>query len=267
MSEDTSPTVGHTLRTAGLLAQYDTPGAAMNAAERVRDAGYTNWDVHTPFPVHGMDGAMGLKPTPVGFISLAGGMTGGTLALLMQWWMNGYDYPLNIGGKPAFAIQTSIPVTFELTILLTAFFTLFGMLGLNRLPTLYHWVFNSRKFERVTDDRFFISIDAEDPKFNRERTRALLERTRPLSLEEIEEEAPGARGTFKENVGLTVEAIAGISSPFAKPGAPAAKAGEKAGEKAAEEAEAPASGKAGEKASEQAGSGDEDSENGSTEKP
>lgn len=215
MSETTSQP-STTVRVAGVLAEYEGPAEVMHAAEKVRDAGYSKWDVHTPFPVHGMDGAMGLKPTPLGFISFLGGITGGTLALLMQWWMNGIDYPLNIGGKPPFAVQASVPVTFELTILLTAFGTLFGMLGLNRLPQWYHWVFNSRKFERATDDRFFISIDAEDQKFDLEKTKALLEKTHPLGLEVIQEIDESASGKLRENVGLTIEALAGISSPLKK---------------------------------------------------
>lgn len=203
------------LRTAGLLAEYETPGQVMHAAEAVRDAGYEKWDVHTPFPVHGMDGAMGLKPTPLGWISFGGGMTGGSLAVLMQWWMGGVDYPLNIGGKPAFALHSSIPIIFELTILLTAFGTLFGMLGLNRLPQLYHWVFGSEQFKRVTDDRFFISIEAEDPKFAK--ARAMLEKTHPLSIEEVEEDMTEVSTEgMRENASATFEALTGVSSPLDK---------------------------------------------------
>lgn len=211
-----SPAAAPTTRVAGLLAEYDTPAAAMHAAEQIRDAGYTKWDVNTPFPVHGMDGAMGLKPTPLGWLSFMGGLTGGSLGLLMQWWMNGVDYRLNIAGKPAFALQTSVPVAYELTILLTAFATLFGMLGLNRLPQLYHWAFHSKKFERVTDDRFFISIDAEDPKFSLDLTRTLLDKTHPLSVEAISESTSEFDSALRENVGTTIEAMTGISSPLAK---------------------------------------------------
>jgi hypothetical protein len=203
-------------RAAGLLAEYDTPAAAYHAAEKVRDAGYTKWDVHTPFPVHGMDHAMGLKPTPVGWISFAGGLTGGSLALLMQWWMNGHDYPLTIGGKPPFALQAAVPVTFELTILLTAFATLFGMLGLNRLPQLYHWAFNSRRFERATDDRFFISIEAVDPKFDAARTRALLESTKPVGLEAIDEVIGDQGAGLREGAEQTFEALTGVTAPFGR---------------------------------------------------
>ena len=202
-------------RIAGLLAEYETPAAVYHAAEKVRDAGYTHWDVHTPFPVHGMDDAMGLKPSSLGYLSLVGGLTGGSLALWMQWWMNGVDYPLNIGGKPAFAFQAFIPVMFELTILLTAFATVFGMLGLNRLPQLYHWTFQSKRFERVTDDRFFVSIEATDPKFEETRTRTLLERTEPAAIERIEEAsaAVSESGALK-NAGLTFEALTGVTAPF-----------------------------------------------------
>lgn len=203
------------LRTAGLLAEYETPGDVMHAAEKVRDAGYEKWDVHTPFPVHGMDGAMGLKPTPLGWISFAGGLTGGTSGVLMQWWMGAVDYPLNIAGKPAFALQSSIPIIFELTILLTAFGTVLGMFGLNRLPQLYHWVFGSEQFKRATDDRFFISIEAEDPKFDK--ARALLEKTHPLSIEAVEEDMTElSTEALRENAGTTFEALTGVSSPLNK---------------------------------------------------
>jgi hypothetical protein len=214
MSDETPITKKVEHRAAGYLAEYDTPAAVLHAAEKVRDAGYSNWDVHTPFPIHGMDGAMGLRATPLGFISLCGGITGGSLALLMQWWMNGYDYPINIAGKPAFAVQAFVPVTFELTILLTAFATLFGMLGLNQLPTFYHWVFGGKRFGRATDDRFFISIAAEDPKFDEESTKKLLDKTHPISLEKVDEEIEVVGRSGRETAGLVVEAIAGISSPF-----------------------------------------------------
>lgn len=203
-----------TSRVAGLLAEYTTPGEAMHAAELIRDAGYTRWDVNTPFPVHGMDAAMGLKATPLGWISLCGGLTGGSLGLLMQWWMNGIDYPLNIAGKPAFALQTSVPVAYELTILLTAFATLFGMFGLNRLPQLYHWAFHSKRFERVTDDRFFITIDADDPKFSVDTTGALLEKTHPAHVEVVTEVLEATRGS--DAASLVFEAMTGISSPLSK---------------------------------------------------
>ena len=170
------------------LAEYETAGGVYHAAEQVRDAGYEKWDVHTPFPVHGMDKAMGLKDSAVGWIVLAMGLTGCMTAFVLMWWTNGYDYPLVIGGKPPFSLTSMIPVMFELTILLSAFGAVFGMFGINQLPKHWHPVFYSERFEKCTDDRFFISIEAADPQFDLEETKALLETTHPSNVELIEEE-------------------------------------------------------------------------------
>jgi hypothetical protein len=171
------------------LAEYETPADVMHAAEKVRDAGYEKWDVHTPFPVHGMDRAMGMRDSAVGWIVLVMGLTGCASAFLLMWWANGIDYPLIIGGKPGFSIPSMIPVMFELTILLSAFGAVFGMLGLNQLPKHHHPVFYSDRFDRCSDDRFFISIEASDPAFDLENTRALLESTHPSHIELIQEES------------------------------------------------------------------------------
>ncbi|MDQ3032910.1 MAG: DUF3341 domain-containing protein [Myxococcota bacterium] len=171
------------------LAEFETPGTVMKAAERVRDAGYRRWDVHTPFPVHGMDRAMGMPDSRLGWIVLACGLTGCASAFAMMYWMNGLDYPLVIGGKPPDALPSMVPVMFELTILLSAFGAVFGMFGLNQLPRHNHPVFHSERFERATDDRFFISIEAADEKFDLEDTRALLESLGAANLELIQEES------------------------------------------------------------------------------
>ncbi len=171
------------------LAEYETPADVMHAAEKVRDAGYERWDVHTPFPVHGMDRAMGLRDSSVGWVVLVMGLTGCLSAVLLMWWTNGVDYPLIIGGKPPYSLPSMIPVMFELTVLLSAFGAVFGMLGINQLPKHHHPVFYSDRFERASDDRFFISIDAADPHFDLEETRALLEGTHPAHIELIQEEA------------------------------------------------------------------------------
>jgi Protein of unknown function (DUF3341) len=170
------------------LAEFETPGKAMHAAEKVRDAGYKRWDVHTPFPVHGMDKAMGLPDSKLGWIVLLCGLTGCSVAFLLIWWTNGVDYPLIIGGKPGFAFPSMVPVMFELTVLLSAFGTVFGMFGLNQLPRHNHPVFYSDRFDRATDDRFFISIEAADDKFDLAATRKLLESLHPSHLELIQEE-------------------------------------------------------------------------------
>lgn len=170
------------------LAEFENPADVMHAAEKVRDAGYSRWDVHTPFPVHGMDKAMGLSDSVMGWIVLACGLTGVTAAFLLMWFTNGYDYPIIIGGKPGAALPSMVPVMFELTILLSSFGAVLGMLGVNQLPRHHHPIFYSERFERCTDDRFFISIEAGDTKFDLDTTRALLEKCHPAHLELIQEE-------------------------------------------------------------------------------
>ena len=156
------------------LAEFTTPDAVMHAAEKVRDRGYTQWDVHTPYPVHGMDAAMGLKDSKLGWIVLACGLTGVSLAVLMMQWMNGYDYPLIIGGKPPDAIPSMVPIMFELTVLISSFGALLGMFGLNKIPQHHHPVFYSDRFDACSDDKFFISIEAADPKFDPQATAEFL---------------------------------------------------------------------------------------------
>ena len=169
------------------LAKYDTTAAILHAAEKVRKAGYTKFDAHTPFPVHGLDDAMGLRDSRVGWFVFAGGLTGVSGAYLMMWWMGGVDYPLIVGGKPGFTLPSSVPIMFELMVLLSAFGALFGMLHQNRLPRHHHPVFESDTFASATDDKFFISIEADDPKFSLEATKAVLEGTHPVKLELVEE--------------------------------------------------------------------------------
>jgi len=175
-------------RPALFLAEYESPDDLVRAAETVRDAGYEKWDCHTPYAIHGMDDAMGLPPTKIGFISFICGMVGLASAVLMIQYMNNWDYPLIIGGKPPGAFPSMVPIMFELTVLLTGFGTLFGLFHLCRLPRHHHPIFESDRFEASTDDRFFISIEVEDPKFDLGKTRALLENTHPSHLELVEEE-------------------------------------------------------------------------------
>jgi len=171
----------------GLLAEFDTTADTLHAAAIVRDAGYRRWDVFTPFPVHGMDGAMGLKNSKVGWFTFCGGLTGFTCGMLMIWYMNAYNYPIVVGGKPLFSPIFSFPVAYELTILLGAFGSLLGMLFLNRLPRLYHPLFRSARFTQVTHDKFFIAIEATDPKYSDIETRRLLEQAGARHIEEVRE--------------------------------------------------------------------------------
>ena len=186
-----------TKRPALYLAEYDTPNAIAKAAMKVRDAGYQKWDCHTPYALHGMDEAMGLKPTKIGFISFFFGMAGVATAVLMMKYMNAWDfnfldmgwgYPIVVGGKPPGSFPWMVPIMFELGVLFAGLATLFGLLGIIKLPRHNHPVFESERFEAATDDKFFISIEAEDQKFDLDRTKALLESTNPTYLELIEQE-------------------------------------------------------------------------------
>ena len=158
----------------GVLAQFRDPAALTKACKAVRDAGFTKWDAHSPFPVHGLEGAMGLKRSILPLIIFVAAMLGAVGALALQGWTSAVDYPLVISGKPLFSWQAFVPIIFELAVLCGALAAVFGMLGLNQLPTLYHPLFASRAFERASDDGFFISIEAWDPKFDVERNAAFL---------------------------------------------------------------------------------------------
>ena len=174
-----------------ILAEFESTHDILHAAEKVRDAGYVRWDTHTPFPVHGMDRAMGLKDSRLGWIVILFALTGLSGAFVMMHWMNGIDYPTVVGDKPPGApgtLPSMVPIMFELTILLSAFGAVLGMLHLNHLPRHNHPVFESERFRRATDDRFFISIEADDPKFDVDKTRKLLEGAHAANVEVIEED-------------------------------------------------------------------------------
>jgi hypothetical protein len=175
-----------TNQTYGILAEYDSAHAVYEACKKVRDAGYSKWDACTPFAVHGLDKAMGLKPSVLPWFVLAAGITGGVLMTVFMIWTSVYDYPLNIGGKPTWSIPAFVPPAFEVTILFAALTAVFGMFFLNRLPTFHHPLFNSKRFERVTDDRFFIVIETQDPLFEMNKTHKLLEETGAVNLEMLE---------------------------------------------------------------------------------
>ncbi len=170
----------------GILAEFETPAKLYKACEKVRDSGYKHWDAYTPFPVHGLEKAMGVPPSKVPWIVLVCGLLGAGSGMLMQWWMNAVDYPLVISGKPLFSWPAFIPVTFEMAILFSAFGAVFGMLVLNRLPEYYHPLFRSKAFERVTDDKFFIAIEARDPKFDPDKTGEFLKSIGAVQVELIE---------------------------------------------------------------------------------
>jgi mono/diheme cytochrome c family protein len=172
----------------GILAEYDSPAQLKAAARKVRDAGFKRWDTYAPFPVHGIDPAMGIKMTVLPWIVLGAGLTGLTTAILLQWWTNAYDYPWLISGKPFWSIPANVPIMFELTVLFSGITALVAMLMLNNLPLPSHPLDLCKRFARSTDDKFFLLIEAADPKFDGEKTRALLEGTQPVALEDVSED-------------------------------------------------------------------------------
>ena len=169
----------------GLVGWFATPAALYRACEALRDAGYQRFDAHTPFPVHGLEKAMGLRPTRFSYLVLAGGVTGLVSAVALAWYTQAYDYPLNISGKPAFAYQAYIPIFFELTILFAALTCFFGIWAVNGLPRFFHPTLRHPSFHRATDDAFFVSVEAADPRFDRAETRRLLQGLGARELEEV----------------------------------------------------------------------------------
>lgn len=171
----------------GLLAEFDSPAAVYHAAEKVRDAGYRAWDVHAPFPIHGIEHAMGQRRTILPFIMGIGALTGVLTAVSMQYFMNAVDYEFVVQGKDPFAWEPLVPVTFELGVLLSAFAALFGMLALNGLPRWNHPLFGRDRFLRSTDASFFIVIEARDGKFDPAQTSELLRSAGATHVEVVED--------------------------------------------------------------------------------
>src|SRR5277367_1480362 len=170
-----------------IMAEFETPAATLYAAEKVHAAGFSNWDVFTPFPIHGMDRAMGIKNSKVGWFAFIGGCTGYATGMLMIWFMNAVDYRIVIGGKPMFSPFAAFPPSYELTILFGSFGSLLGMLFLNRLPRLHHPLLKNRRFALATHDRFFVVIASSDPKYSATETRKLFETVGSKRIEMVEE--------------------------------------------------------------------------------
>lgn len=172
----------------GLIASFDSAAAAAHAAEAVRDRGFRRWDVHTPYPVHGMDAAMGLGRSKLPFLVFFGGLTGFLTGTALAFITQTLIYPTIVQGKPAnFATAAAFfPPMYELTILFSGFTVLFGLLGLCGLPRWNHPLFEHKDFARVTDDKFFVVIEAQDPLFHREETAEFLETLHPESVSLVE---------------------------------------------------------------------------------
>ena len=195
MSGPTPAVIGDAPRLWGLLAEFETVEALVAAAERVRHEGFTRFDAHSPVPVHGIDEAMDIPMSKLPWVVAGGGATGALAGLLMQWWMNAHDYPLLVSGKPLFGLPAAIPVTFELTVLLGALGAVGGLIFVTGFPRLHHPLFASERFRRATSDRFFLSIEAADPRFDRARALSLLESLGAAHVEEVAEEGHRAPGS------------------------------------------------------------------------
>jgi hypothetical protein len=159
-----------------IAAEFPDVPSLYHAAEKLRDLGFRHWDTFSPFPIHGMNEGMGLSRSKLGVFVFLGGLSGFTLANALQFFTSWFIYPLVVAGKPTnfFSVPAFFPIMFELTILLSAFTAVFGMLILNGLPRFHHPLFNWERFKKVTDDGFFIAIEAEDPQFSRNGTAELL---------------------------------------------------------------------------------------------
>ncbi|HYO80907.1 MAG TPA: DUF3341 domain-containing protein [Bryobacteraceae bacterium] len=171
----------------GVVAEFDRPEDLVRAGEELHHRrGYTRIEAYSPFPIHGIDDAIGVPPSKLGYIVFACGLFGLANAIFMIWYTNGVDYPLVIGGKPLFAWEFSVPVIFELTVLLSAFGAVFGMLFLNGLPKYYHPTFKFSNFQGVTDDKYLLVIEAADPKFDVDEVRRIFGELGAKRLEVLE---------------------------------------------------------------------------------
>lgn len=159
----------------GLVAEFADADAILAAAEKARAAGYTKIEAYTPIPVHGLDEALGFRRTRLPWLILVGGLLGAAGIFGLATWVNVFEYPINVGGRPLFSWPAFIPITFEGMVLLASFAAVFGMIGLNGLPMPYHPMFNTPNFERATNDLFFLAVEAGDPQFDLARTRQFLE--------------------------------------------------------------------------------------------
>ncbi|GAA5522261.1 DUF3341 domain-containing protein [Aliifodinibius salicampi] len=169
----------------GVLAEFRNPKELVDAANSVRKSGYQDFDTYAPFPIHGMEKAMGIKESPLGWIVLGGALTGMIGALSLMIWVMGYEYPMNISGKPFINYPIYVPITFEITVLLSAFAAVFGMLSLNKLPRFNNPLFNVDRFDKASDDGFFVCIEASDDLFAEEKVSQLFRENGASHIETV----------------------------------------------------------------------------------
>ena len=171
----------------GIMAEFDTATELVDAANKVRLAGYTKTDAFSPFPLHEIDEALGIKRSILPLLVFAGGITGLLTGIGLQVFVHYIEYPLNVGGRPYISIPSFVPPAYELTILLAGFSAVFGMLFLNGLPRPYHPVFNVPRFSLATREKFFLLIEAADPKYDYEKVRSFMEELNPQEVFDVPE--------------------------------------------------------------------------------
>jgi hypothetical protein len=170
----------------GLMAEFVEPHELLHAAEAAHAAGYRRMDAYSPLPIEGLSAALGFRNTRLPLLVLAGGIIGGLVGYGLQYWVHVIEYPYNVGGRPDHSWPAFMPVTFEMTILVASLTAVLGMLGLNGLPMPYHPTFNVPEFNLASQHRFFLCIEARDPRFHREQTREFLESLHPLKVTIVE---------------------------------------------------------------------------------
>ena len=171
----------------GVMAEFDTATDLVDAANKLRLAGYTKTDAFSPFPLHEIDEALGIKRSILPLLVFGGGIVGLLSGIGLQVFVHYIDYPLNIGGRPYLSWVSFVPPSYELTILLAGFTAVFGMLFLNGLPSPYHPVFNVPRFALATREKFFLIIESKDPKYEYNDARKFMESLKPQEVFDVPE--------------------------------------------------------------------------------
>lgn len=181
----TAPSAPSAAALHGLMAEFEQPDDLMAAAHKAYEAGYRRMDAYSPFPIEELSEVIGFHHTRLPLVVLVAGLTGAICGFLLQYIGLGIDYPLNVDGRALFSWQSFVPITFEGTILFAAISAVLSWILMNGLPKPYHPVFNAPNFERATQDRFFLCLEAHDPKFNRQETQQFLESLNPTQVSEV----------------------------------------------------------------------------------